>query len=72
VVKVVFVFEPEGAEKEGVFELKVPDRGGYEVVFTKPRLEDKRVEACVERLNESRDIGAFLKGMRGLFAEVWK
>ena len=59
-----------GGEREGVCELKVPERGGYEVVFWKPRLEEKRVQGCVERLNESRDLGAFLKGMRGLFAEV--
>jgi kinetochore protein Spc25, fungi type len=73
VVRVVFVFEPGkgdgGVEREGVLELLVPERGGYEVVFSKPRLEEKRVEGCVERLNESRDIGAFLKGMRGLFGE---
>jgi kinetochore protein Spc25, fungi type len=61
-----------GGEREGVFELKVPERGGYEVIFSKPRLEEKRVTACVDRLNESRDIGAFLKGMRGLFGEALK
>jgi kinetochore protein Spc25 len=61
-----------GGEREGVFELKVPERGGYEVIFSKPRLEEKRIAACVDRLNESRDIGAFLKGMRGLFGEVLK
>jgi kinetochore protein Spc25, fungi type len=61
-----------GGEREGVFELKVPERGGYEVIFSKPRLEEKRMAACVDRLNESRDIGVFLKGMRGLFGEVLK
>jgi kinetochore protein Spc25, fungi type len=77
VVRVVFVFEGPregggggGGEREGVFELKVPERDGYEVVFARPRLEEKRLQACVERLNESRDIGAFLKGMMPLFAEV--
>lgn len=59
-------------EREGVFELLVPERGGYEVVFTRPRLEERRVAGCVDRLNESRDIGVFLKGMRGLFAERLK
>jgi kinetochore protein Spc25 len=61
-----------GGEREGVFELKVPERGGYEVIFSKPRLEEKRMAACVDRLNESRDIGAFLKGMRALFGEGLK
>lgn len=55
-----------------MFELLVPERGGYEVIFSKPRLEEKTVEACVTRLNESRDIGAFLKGMRALFGEALK
>ena len=88
VVRAVFVFEPGsskingnsgkgegscyGGEREGVFELKVPERGGYEVIFSKPRLEEKRMAACVDRLNESRDIGVFLKGMRGLFREGLK
>lgn len=86
VIRIVFVFEPgkssgDGSgggsaagkgEREGVLELLVPERGGYEVVFAKPRLEEKKVEACVERLNGSRDIGAFLKGMRALFGELWK
>jgi kinetochore protein Spc25, fungi type len=87
VIRVVFVFEPgkspadgsgsgvRGAglgEREGVFELLVPERGGYEVIFSKPRLEEKMVEACVTRLNERRDIGAFLKGMRVLFGEALK
>ena len=75
VVRVCFVFEPgksgEG-EREGVFELKVPERSGYEVIFSKPRLDEKKVAGCVERLNESRDIGPFLKGMRGLFVEALK
>ena len=86
VVRVVFAFEGPAVEggrrggnggggggerdQEGVCELKVPERGGYEVVYSKPRLEEKRVQGCVERLNESRDLGAFLKGMRGLFGEV--
>ena len=76
VVRIVFDFEPvkntDGGEKEGVFELKVPDNGGYEVVHMKPRLEGEKVETCVERLNENRDIGGFLKRMRGLFGEVLK
>ena len=36
----------------------------------RPKVEVEKVEACVERLNESRDLTAFLKGMRGLFVEA--
>ena len=76
-VKVVFVFPgrkgKEEGEREAVFELKVPEgSGGYEVCYCKPRLEDAKVQAVVERLNESREIGVLLKGMRGLFAEEMK
>lgn len=81
VVRIVFVFEAPreestggrpSAETEGVFELSVPERGGYGVVFSKPKLDETRVRACVQQLNEARDIGAFLKGMRSLFGETLK
>ena len=76
-VKVVFVFPPrKGSDddevREAVFELKVPERNeGYEVVYTKPRLGDG-VQKVIERLNETREIGVLLKGMRQLFAEELK
>ena len=79
VVRVVFVFAPgksgrggDGGEREAQFELKVPERGGYEVLWCKPELEGSMVEGEVGRLNESRDLGAFLKEMRGLFGECVK
>ena len=81
VVRVVFVFasansgsggDGGSAEREAQFELKVPERDGYEVLWCKPVLEGGRVEGEVGRLNESRDLGAFLKGMRGLFGECVK
>ena len=81
-VKVVFVFPPaknggrtgNTEEREAVFELKVPESGvgGYEVVYTKPRLKGEDVERVVGRLNETREIGTVLKGMRGLFVEEMK
>jgi kinetochore protein Spc25 len=79
-VKVVFVFPPakgkgigEG-EREAIFELKVPDSGigGYEIVYTKPRLRVEDVESVVGKLNATREIGTVLKGMRGLFVEEMK
>ncbi|ETN46649.1 uncharacterized protein HMPREF1541_00835 [Cyphellophora europaea CBS 101466] len=81
-VKVIYSFpagkgtkgEGEGGEREAVFELKVPETGtaGYEVVYMKPRLEREKVEKVVDKLNETREIGVLLKGMRGLFAEEMK
>ena len=79
-VKVVYVFPPtksagkSGDEREAVFELKVPDSGaeGYEIGFTKPRLKTDDVERVVKKLNETREIGTLLKGMRGLFVEDMK
>ena len=78
-VKVVFVFPPPKTgggleEREGVFELKVPETGGagYEVVYTKPRLKSEDIERVVGKLNETREIGTVLKGMRGLFVDEMK
>lgn len=64
----------EEAERECVFELKVPESGGggYEVVYMKPRLEREKVDKVVQRLNDTREIGVLLKGMRALFAEEMK
>ena len=56
-------------EREAWFELCTEKRD-YEVGVCRPKVEVEKVEACVERLNESRDLTAFLKGMRGLFVEA--
>jgi kinetochore protein Spc25, fungi type len=83
-VKVVYLFPAKagGAKsgaaadgtREAVFELKVPDSGSqpYEVVGVKPKLDGDRVDKVVRRLNETREIGVLLKGMRVLFAEEMK
>ncbi|MCJ1355093.1 MAG: kinetochore-associated Ndc80 complex subunit spc25 [Icmadophila ericetorum] len=47
-------------------------RREYVVEHWKPKVEKEMVEGVVERLNETRDIGAFLKGVRGLFVEALK
>ena len=57
--------------KEAWFELQMGAKE-YEVPGTKPKLEKERVEELVERLNETREVGPFLKAMRGLFAEALK
>lgn len=76
-VRIVFVFPPrkgakETEDRETVFELLVPDTGSgkYDVVYMKPKLEAAKVEAVVDRLNSTREIGTLLKGMRGLFVEA--
>ena len=76
-VRVVYMFPPMKAdqtEREAAFELRVPESGSqpYEVVGVKPKLDAERVDKVVRRLNETREIGVLLKGMRGLFAEVMK
>ncbi|KAL9065450.1 MAG: hypothetical protein Q9161_008211 [Pseudevernia consocians] len=53
-------------EKEAWFELDT-ERREYRVIGCRPKVEEGEVEACVERLNESRDLGAFLRGMREVF-----
>lgn len=66
-----FCFEGLGGEGEGWFEIDTGARD-FEVVATKPRLEAEDVDGVVERANESRELVALLKGMRGLFVEALK
>ncbi|KAF2458963.1 chromosome segregation protein Spc25-domain-containing protein [Lineolata rhizophorae] len=58
-------------EREGWFELDLGKRE-YEIVAYRPKVEKEGVEGLLERLNESRDLTAFLKGMRELFVEALK
>lgn len=58
-------------DREGWFELDTARRD-YRVVGCKPKVEGEEVERCVERLNESRDLGIFLRGMRELFVNAMK
>lgn len=58
-------------DKECSFELDM-GRRDYEIIATEPRLEDEAVDAVLERLNETRELASFLKGMRCLFADVLK
>lgn len=43
------------------------EREEYRVVHARPKVDEQGLESCVERFNESRDLGAFLKGVRELF-----
>jgi kinetochore protein Spc25 len=56
-------------EREAWFELSTAARD-YEVLNTSPKLEREAVERVVERVNETRELGGLLKGMRGLFVEA--
>ncbi|KAF2750184.1 hypothetical protein M011DRAFT_438090 [Sporormia fimetaria CBS 119925] len=58
-------------DREAWFELDTSERD-YKVLDMRPRIEREEVESVVERLNESRDLAAFLKGMRELFVEAMK
>ena len=56
-------------EREAWFEL-CTERREYEVLHWAPKVEKERVDEVVERLNEGRDLGIFLKRMRELFVEA--
>lgn len=58
-------------EKEAWFELDTEKRD-YSVTTCRPKMEEGEIEACVERLNESRDLGTFLRGMRELFVKAMR
>jgi kinetochore protein Spc25 len=71
-LKFVFICIDEKDEgKEALFELRMGSKE-YEVMDAKPKLERERLEEVVERLNETRELGSFLKSMRGLFIETLK
>ena len=58
-------------EREAWFELSTEKRD-YSVVSCRPKLEEAEIEAIVERLNESRDLGIFLRIMREAFVKVMR
>lgn len=69
-----FVFrcvDAKDDDREAWFEMSLNGEGN-KVVSTKPRLEKEDVERVEERLNESRDIGGLLKGMRALFVDAFR
>ncbi|SMQ46359.1 unnamed protein product [Zymoseptoria tritici ST99CH_3D7] len=71
-LKFVFVsIDDRDTERECWFELNI-DGSRYEVASTKPRLNRDDVDAVQDRLNESNDLGPFLKTMRAMFVEVVK
>ena len=71
-LKFIFMSIDEKDEgKEAWFELRMGSKE-YEVVNAKPKLEKERLEEVVERLNETRELGLFLKSMREVFIEALK
>jgi kinetochore protein Spc25 len=58
-------------EREAWFELDTSERE-YKVDQFRPKVEKEGVERVLERLNETRDLAGFLKGMRELFVEALK
>lgn len=43
------------------------EREEYRVMLARPKVDEQGLESCVERFNQSRDLGDFLKGVRELF-----
>ncbi|KAH7116145.1 chromosome segregation protein Spc25-domain-containing protein [Dendryphion nanum] len=58
-------------EREAWFELDTGERE-YRVLEVRPKVEREEVDRVLERLNETRDLASFLKGMRELFVEALK
>lgn len=58
-------------EREASFELDTEKRE-YGVVICRPKLEDGDVEGVLERLNETRDLGPFLRAMRDIFVKAFR
>ncbi|KAI2631723.1 chromosome segregation protein Spc25-domain-containing protein [Xylaria nigripes] len=58
-------------EREAWFELNTAARD-YDIKHCRPKLEREKIERVLERVNESRELPALLKGMRELFVEAMK
>jgi kinetochore protein Spc25 len=58
-------------DREAWFELDTSERE-YKVGDCRPKVEREGVDGVLERLNETRDLKVFLKGMRELFVEALK
>ena len=72
--RISFVFsciDEQDWNKEAWVELDTAQRE-YKVAHMKPRVEEGEMEALLERLNESRSLGPFLKGMREAFTKETK
>ena len=57
--------------REAWFELDT-ERQDYAIAALRPKLESEDVERCLGRLNDNRDLGTFLGGMRELFVAAFK
>ncbi|KAI9813734.1 MAG: kinetochore-associated Ndc80 complex subunit spc25 [Thelocarpon impressellum] len=58
-------------EREAWFELGM-GRREYEVLHCRPKVEPEELERALDKLNESRDLGVFLKGMRELLVKAMR
>ncbi|KAG7101509.1 kinetochore protein spc25 like [Verticillium longisporum] len=58
-------------DREAWFELSTASRD-YDVTHCRPKLERESVERVLDRVNETRELSALLKGMRELFVEAMK
>jgi kinetochore protein Spc25, fungi type len=58
-------------EREAWFELCTAERD-YDVKHSRPKLEREKIEAVLERVNETRELVVLLKGMRELFVDAFK
>lgn len=69
-LKFIFLgLDSRDADRECWFELQIGGRE-YEVTSVKPRLDSDDVVAAQQRLNETKELGSFLKAMRSLFASA--
>ena len=69
-----FVFthiDEKNWEREAWFELDMA-KSDYRIVSVKPKVEIDGVQRCLEKLNETRDLGFFFKGMREVLAEAMR
>lgn len=69
-LKFVFLrLDRRDEDRECWFELQIGGRE-YEITSIRPRVDRDEVDAAQERLNETKELGPFLKAMRSLFVDT--
>ena len=58
-------------KREAWFELDT-EKKDYKIITCEPQIDEAELEAHVEQLNDSRDLGLFLKGIRQSFGRVMR
>jgi Chromosome segregation protein Spc25 len=61
---------PDNPEKRFTFELQADDNDAFKVDACQPRIHPRKLDDLLDRVNQTNDLGAFVRGMRRAFVEA--